>query len=485
MMLLLALTRVASAQPFSLDTTFNPTYAFVDASNKNYTGFISDLYEENDGSIMLAGGFTDLPSSDRTSWVRLLDNGQLDYSWNPPSGANSLGSVQKVGNSYLFWRFSEVIATTLTGNFSKDYSLPIDSAFNCGSVGSPYVFKDGSFLAGIGGCAYPHPGNVQRVINFMRVGTDGYVDTSFHHNTNSTVGWTYPYDSTRILGYGFWVTEYDQYPVNRLFRIFKNGELDTTLSIHPGIKNLGFVLHVQDDGKMIIGANQTIFPGRSDTLSLYRLHADGSFDSTFNYQTNSRMSTGWPRGFSSVCPTTDGGFLIGGSFEQYDGYPRGNVVKTDGDGWIDSRYFNGSGIDSVKQRDAIDFPVSLSNIRKGQNDTYYLFGKFLMFDDQPVKPIIRLLGLSHTVSVEEEAIPNFLTVFPNPSDGQLTFSLNQNRFGRPWEIRLFDLQGRLLDSREVSSSISEQSINLVEYTGIMIYEVEMDQEVQRGRVVLR
>ena len=476
------LVRVSPGQPFSLDTTFMPTYAFVDDENKNYTGFISDLYEESDGRITLAGGFSDVPKTNRSRWVRLQPDGNLDYSWTPAQPSVwGYSFVTRVNEQYYFGNHRGIVAVNQVGALLPEYELPIDSGFNCGAVGSPYVFEDGSFLAGIGGCPYPHSGDVQRVINFMRVGSDGYVDTSFHHNANSTVGWTYPYDSTRILCYGNWVTEYDGFPVNRVFRIYKDGTLDTTFNAPSGFSRMGYPIHVQDDGKVILGWNYALIG--ADTLTLFRLHPNGDFDSTFNFQSSLKHSY-WPTGtVVSACATSDGGYLFGGAFEEYGGYNRTNIVKTDHDGFVDTLYFNGAGIDSVKS--GLGFPPGVNKIVSGQNDTYYVMGQFLMFDGQPVKPIIRLLGLSHTVSVEEEVIPNFLTVFPNPSDGQLTFSLNQNHVGRPWEIRLFDIQGRLLDSREVSSSVSEQSVDLVDGNGIMIYEVEMDLRVQRGRVVLR
>lgn len=480
--LFIVLVRFASAQPFSLDTTFNPTYAFVDDDNKNYTGFIADFYEEPDGRIMLVGGFDDIPSTNRSSWLRLHPNGNVDYSWNPLIPAvTGYFSIHKASTSYYFGNYYGITSTDLSGKMISGYSkIPRDSGFSCGAFGFPYVFEDGSFLAGIGGCAYPHPGNVQRIINFMRVGADGYVDTTFRHNANSTVGWTYPYDSTRILCYGNWVTEYDGFPINRVFRIYKDGTLDTTFNVPSGFSRMGYPIHVQDDGKVILGWNYAL--RGADTLTLFRLHPNGDFDSTFNFQ-SSLTHPYWPTGtVVSACATSDGGYLFGGAFTEFDGYRRNNIVKTDGDGFVDTLYFNGPGIDSVKS--GLGFPPAVNKIVSGQNDTYYVMGKFLMFNGQPVKPIIRLLGLSHTVGVEEEQRPKQLKVFPNPASDEVTFAWEELSGFDAAVIRLFDLQGRLLAEQNWPTGVQEYTIQLPEHSGTVLYEVERGGGVERGKLVV-
>lgn len=481
-LLFVVLAKVASTQPFSLDTTFKPTYAFVDDDNKNYTGFIADLYEESDGRITLAGGFSDVPKTNRSRWVRLQPDGRIDYSWTPAQPSVwGYSFVTRLNEKYYFGNNGGIVAVNLVGKLLPEYELPVDSAFNCGAFGTPYVFEDGSFLAGIGGCAYPHPGNVQRIINFMRVGTDGYVDTSFHHNANDQVGWTYPYDSTRILCYGNWVTEYDGFPVNRVFRIYKDGTLDTTFNAPSAFSRMGYPIHVQNDGKVILGWNYALIG--ADTLTLFRLHPNGDFDSTFNFQSSLKHSY-WPTGtVISACATSDGGYLFGGAFAEFDGHRRNNIVKTDGDGWIDTLYLDGLGVDSVKS--GLGFPPAVNKIVPGQNETYYVMGQFLMFDGQPVKPIIRLLGLSHTVGLEEEVEANTLAVYPNPASGEVTFTWDQiSGFGEA-EVRLYDLQGRLLAEQTRPPGIQEYTFSLPEYTGTIVYEVVSGEVVERGKLVVR
>jgi len=483
-MLFVVLVRFVSAQPFSLDTTFNPTYAFVDDDNKNYTGYIADFYEEPDGRIILVGGFDDIPSTNRSSWLRLHSNGNVDYSWNPLIPAvTGYFSIHKNSTSYFFGNHYGITSTDLSGNMISGYSkIPTDSAFNCGALGSPYVFEDGSFLAGIGGCAYPHPGNVQRIINFMRVGTDGYVDTSFHHHANDQVGWTYPYDSTRILCYGNWVTEYDGVPVNRVFRIFKDGRLDTTFNVPSGFSRMGHPIHVQEDGKVILGRNYGV--RGIDTFWLYRLHPDGRFDSTFNYQTEARRDNWLIGEIGAVCPTSDGGYLFGGVFESFGGYQRNSLVKTNKDGFVDTRYLYGQGIDSSKN--FINIPAAVSKIAPGPNDTYYVMGQFLMFDGQPVKPIIRLLGLSYTVGLEEEIKPKQLKVFPNPASDYATFEWDLINLGQNTVLSIMDATGRVIEQKTIGTEQGQWLLNTRPLsTGFYLYELRSEGELlSKGKLLI-
>ncbi|MEZ4829113.1 MAG: hypothetical protein R3C61_22940 [Bacteroidia bacterium] len=55
-------------------------------------------------------------------------------------------------------------------------------------------------------------------------------------------------------------------------------------------------------------------------------------------------------------------------------------MKTDANGFIDLRYFNGEGIDSLKNW--LNYPASVRNIIPAQNDKYYVMGHFLKYDGQ-------------------------------------------------------------------------------------------------------
>ncbi|MEZ4773445.1 MAG: T9SS type A sorting domain-containing protein [Bacteroidia bacterium] len=372
-----------------------------------------------------------------------------------------------------------ILRGTSSGYFVDGASMPLDTNFSI-STHIPYLFPDGSMLVGGTGGKYPSANNFQRRLYFMRIRPDGYVDSSFHHNTNFDVEKTMRYDATRLLLYGGWMTHYDSVPVNKICRIDTEGNLDTTF--YSGIFFSGGPQpkYIQPDGKIIVGERFMIH-NHPDTLGLIRLNPDGSLDSTFN----NFNSIHGQSSVTTVCPTTDGGFLIGGFFTSYQGYPRNRIVKTDANGFIDLRYFNGEGIDSSKNW--VNYPASVRNIIPAQNDKYYVMGHFLKYDGQVVRPLIRILGLSHTVGVEA-ATPPQVRVYPNPAAGDVRMEWELPPGSRNAEIRVRDIQGREVARQTVSTQEGQWLWDTREMPdGIYLYELrtEAKEVLAQGKIVVK
>ncbi len=475
------------AQPLGLDTTFQPAHAFEDYYLKTYTGSVQGAFEEPDGRIALCGYFRDSRYPKLAHGIRLNQNGSFDPTWNPPLGwgqtDRQIFYLSKAAGRYFFVRDHGISVIGLNGQIVISH-FAIQDTFFCGGLFKPYFFPDGSFLTGMSGCNWQDTLGTWHKMNLARVDSSGWIDFSFDHNADDYVQTVDRYDSTRFLVFGRRVSAYDSIPVNKMFRIYEDGTLDTTFQLDADILHSGSPIYIQEDGKVILGRDVMYLSSRSDSAAIIlRLNQDGSIDTSFNIQFNTLAVGAEVSVINSACPTTDGGLLIGGQFEQYDGYPRGNLVKTDADGFIDTRYLNGAGVDSTK--DHWGFPETVFNILPGQNDTYYVMGDFLMFDGQPVKPIIRLLGLSHTVGVEEEVRPQVVRVFPNPASDEVTFAWEDLSGFDAAVIRLFDLQGRLLAEQNWLAGVQEYTIQLPEYSGTVLYEVERGEVVVRGKLVVQ
>jgi len=484
-----------SAQPFTLDTTFKPSYAFAHASLKNTTGSVYDIIEEEDGKLMIYGAFKDEAPGVPDKVIRLNPDGSLDPTWTfsvPVEDGLFIG--HKFEDQYTLGNGGGMIETDLSGKLLHPGSMldpfnviPRDSGFYCGLTSPAYFFEDGSFLVGASGCKFPNSTTPVRFLEFMKVDSAGYVDTSFVHTPDFSIMDIIEYDSTRLLLYSWWMEKYDGVKVNNICRIFKDGSIDTTFQVDSQFIRTGRPLVVQEDGKIIIGAFWITLTDRSDTLALLRLHPNGSIDTTFEMIPAKKYQPDYYSGFiysgfNYGCTTSDGGLLLGGQFDEYQGVSRYNIVKTDEHGNIDLRYFNGAGIDSTI---GTWYPAGISRIVPGQNDTYYVMGNFLMFDDQPVKPIIRLLGLSHTVGLEEEIKPKLVKVFPNPAIDEVTFEWEEFPGHDPVTIRLYDLQGRLLGEYRPPAVATAYTIRLPEISGTLVYEVEREGVVERGKLVVR
>ena len=86
--------------------------------------------------------------------------------------------------------------------------------------------------------------------------------------------------------------------------------------------------------------------GQTQYHTLVRLNPDGSLDSTFmNFSgpidTNNFYVVTFP-----IAPTDDGGYLVGGTFNSYQGYPKPSIAKIDSSGAVEPQYFTSGGPDS-------------------------------------------------------------------------------------------------------------------------------------------
>ncbi|MCB0835396.1 MAG: T9SS type A sorting domain-containing protein [Bacteroidetes bacterium] len=471
-------------QPFSLDTTFQSEHEFYGHTHKLYLGNVGDLLEEGNGAIIAVGGFYFNNTSDiRINVAKLFPNGSIDPSWAPNTffSGTSFDDIQK--NKEVYYIHSGtfgIIRTSSSGDFFDGSTLPLDTNLS-GVTFVPYVYPDGRLLAGINGAPYPSFANFQYLLNFMRIKADGFQDTSFHHNTDASVRQVMMYDSTRLLLFGNHLSLYDSIPVNKLCLIDTAGNLDTTFYAESFDWASPTPRYVQPDGKIIVSGRFTLH-NYPDTLQVARLNPDGSLDSTFN---NFYSSIGGRTAINTVCPTSDGGFLMGGTFTSYQGYPRNRIVKTDSNGFIDLQYFNGEGIDSSKN--SANLPGGVTKIVPAQNDKYYVMGHFLKYNGQIVKPLIRILGLSYTVGIEKEADKEILSVFPNPATDFIVFSWNFGHLNQKATLSIYDLAGRKIISHSIITVQGQwiwetQDMN----SGVYLYDLHSENQVlvSQGKIVV-
>ena len=487
--LFVILSSLIQAQPFKLDTTFQPDYPFLTGSNNQHIGYITSIWEESNGYITIGGVFRDQTNNKRLNIIRLRDNGTTDIGWYPSQWLDgfSINSIQKVsGTYYCSYGNLGILKMNDSGSIlNGGQALPLDTNFS-GGTKIPYIFSDGSLLVGGDGGKYPSSDNFQRRLYFMRIKSDGWVDSTFLHNSYGSVLTTTFYDSTHLLLYGNLLSLYDSIAVNKICRIDTAGNLDTTFQ--TGYFGWGgpIPLYIQDDGKIIVGGQFTIV-GSSDTLCVLRLHPNGSIDSSFN---NFNSVSGINQTVKAICPTTDGGWLMGGVISTYQGYPRSSIVKTDGNGFIDLQYFNGVGTDSAKNH--LNYPPWINKIVKSKHaDTYYVMGHFLKYDGQVVKPIIRIHGLSHTVGMEDDCVGAYcntpLRVYPNPASEEVIFRWDGSRSGHALTLRIRDGQGRMIYQQEIPAFFNQWEWNVHQLPrGMYLYELSSDGKRKlHGKIVVR
>ncbi|MFZ4740999.1 MAG: T9SS type A sorting domain-containing protein [Bacteroidales bacterium] len=450
------------AQAFSLDTSFNVNYTL------NYFGIggkVNGLNYEPDGKLMIFGSFWDGIQS-LSDVLRIYEDGSLDNTWQfkGTTGSLDFGYIKRMNNEY-------VLFVPSPGAFGKCtyYGQITDTAWSnnvlrgniCHQFYYPYFFSDGSMLVG-GDSSCNIVSDKKRC--FMKFLPDGNIDTNFKHGTNRAVSGIVKYSSDKLLLYSYGFTKYDTITTNRMCRIDTLGNYDTTFkSIF--ISGNPTPVYVQDDGKVIVCGGFHIINNPLE-LCLIRLNADGSLDSTFNNFTLHSIGNG----VGSVCPSSDGGYLIGGGFNQYQAYTRNNIVKTDINGFIDTTYFNGLGIDSVF--DNAGRTPYVINIVKGTNDTYYVMGYFTYYNGVSVNPIIRIHGLSAGINeVEKENVK----VFPNPATNSITFNTGMYK---DFILTIFNAIGQTVMQKQLATSITTLNIQSFQQ-GMYYYQLIND----KGKVI--
>ncbi|MFZ4401441.1 MAG: T9SS type A sorting domain-containing protein [Bacteroidales bacterium] len=466
--IILLITAKLIAQPFSLDTNFIINYNF------NYSGGeVNGLKFDPDGKLMIYGFFSDGITADI---IRVYDNGSIDNSWfyNWFQGVSFLN---RINNVYM------AESMDLISKFSYNGQLT-DTSWNnniwkgniCHRFYKPYIYSDGSMLIGTD--------SICNIISdkkrwFMRFHPDGSVDTNFKHSPNRTVFGVIKYSNDKLLLYGGGIngfTRYDTVQINRMCRIDTLGSLDTSFkSIFIGGNPRP--LFIQNDGKIIVCGGFYIINNPYE-LCLIRLNADGSLDSTFN---NFNLKT-IGNGVGTVCPTTDGGYLIGGGFKLYQGYARSCIVKTDINGFIDTTYFNGPGIDSTHYSG--DTPY-VGGIVKGTGDTYYLMGYFTYYNGVKVNPIIRIKGLSVGIN-EVEKEKGEIKVFPNPANVYVEFRWDLPLLNGNNELLITDVNGKIITKYTISNKKGQWVCDTHNIKrGVYFYEVKSDREnLCKGKVVI-
>jgi len=276
------------------------------------TGFNSDVNTidvQSDGKVLIGGAFTSFNGNTRNRLVRLNSDGTEDTSFYTNLGTGfSFGNVNHIG-----------------------------------------IQSDGKILVG-GGFLFLN--GVARVC-LVRLNSDGTVDTSFYTNLgtsfNSTVNELHIQSDGKIL-VGGQFTSLNGTTRNRFVRLNSNGTVDTSFYTNLGsaFGNNGVnTITIQSDDKILVGGSFTSFNGNTRNR-LVRLNSDGTEDTSF--YTN--LGTGFGSFVNIALEQPDGKILVGGGFFTLDGNSRNNLVRLNNDGTEDIDFFNnyaGSGqINDIK-----------------------------------------------------------------------------------------------------------------------------------------
>ncbi|WCO01991.1 T9SS type A sorting domain-containing protein [Psychroserpens ponticola] len=338
----------------------------LDTSYTIGTGFnsaVNDIALQQDGKLLVVGNFTAFNATSQNQIVRLHTDGSLDAILNsgagvgrfqPSNGYTAARNIENVViqsdgkiliggdyNRYDGTAVSRYTRLNSDGTFDNTFFNVDDLGIEIASVYTSLVLPSGDFI--VGGNFDKH--NSYKKSGLIKLTSSGQVDLSF----NSGHGPTEEYFSTEIReitkasGNKLYVAgrfrEYDDVFSRNIARINSDGSIDTSFSTGTDELINGFDDGVNDvmeqpSGKIIVVGEFETYNG-NPAPGIAKLNNDGSFDNTFSVGTGVSSSNL----IDTVVELADGKFLIGGFFDEFDGFTTRNLARLNADGSIDTTFF--------------------------------------------------------------------------------------------------------------------------------------------------
>ena len=476
---LMAIGLSSLAQPYTLDPTFQPFFDI--RSNTTDIGPVNDLWENPlNGKLYIIGGFefgVSSPNQYHGGFTSTHRDGSRNYNLSGLQGTAPIWSriINRQTNELFLTSGGNYVRMDTTGAWlpqTNAWRQNIQMTVKCNQTVVPYFFDDGSYLMSKdylpNGCQIINPPDTFPHRYIVKVTPQGLWDSSFVKDATGEPTHFIPYDSNRMMVYGSpsVFTHYDGVPIHGMCRIYLDGTLDTTFQSPLG-NFLGMtydIVHIDHQGAIFIGTSVGYFNLRNYShtdLTLIKLNPNGTLDTSFaNFQGpfEARPNNVGISGIvKDICPTPDGGYLVGGFFDSYQGYSKHNLAKIDSNGIVEPQYFTTYGPDSSATLGSRgDSNGIVIKIKQSAFGGYYVMGDFFTWDGAPVQGIVRIKDM--TVSLESSQIKDEgLKLYPNPTTKQITLS----SAAPIEELEIFDLVGKRV--MQVQSLNSHQhTLNLQE-----------------------
>ena len=287
---------------------------------------VDDLAQQPDGQVLVAGGFSSL--------ARLTTQAALDPSFVPRGFWSSYSmipsvAIQSDGRILVSVSDYEIEGTNYHGVVRLLADGSLDATFRSALGPDFYVMRvavqaDGRILAA-GEPTYAPYGEQNRLVRLL---PDGQLDASLAVTADGAIRALTVLPTAQILIAGEFRLVNGQVR-SGVARLQADGTLDG--SFDAGLDPYGevYCLAPLPDGRLIIGGSFEHVHGVA-RQSIARLNRDGGLDTTFAQG----VSVGWGE-ILAVAIQADGRLLIGGTFQEVNGFPRGGLARLNSDGSLD------------------------------------------------------------------------------------------------------------------------------------------------------
>ena len=446
-LLLLGSSFLMAQSPFQLDTTFRVD---LNGQSHNYHPHVGDFFIEDDGSIIMVGGFQHFPYPIKYPQfvVKLHRDGQLDnqFNYGHPSGTYGISRITRHNGMYYLGHQSNPGVSRIfpDGTADTSFRFPINSFFgHAVQIGDIHVLADGKVL--VCGIFLTSPAGGYGI---LRLHQDGSIDTTFYSPfVDKWLDHILPLPDGKYLIGG---VKYDmQMTRSSVWRIHPDGELDTTFNT-GSIGGVCFYADTVAGTNKFIVTGEMIIPGISGSVKIARLNSDGSLDSTFFYlnQFSYNQFVGYPGPFIYL----GNKMLVGGEYHAINGKLYNCLAVFDTNGLLDTLLSAGlPGPDSTapyyKYPGTKNFGL--------QDDKIVVQGVFNCYNGFSSFGMVRLHGL--TAGMRELEEEDRMRCFPNPVSDHVNVTLHQPLRG---SYQIMDLSGRLLHSGMLQPAQASHRIGL-------------------------
>lgn len=329
-------------QDGTLDNTF-----FCDTIKSS----VSAIKIQPDGKILVGGYFTKTTGSYGNQLIRINSDGTPDPTFNSgtsisvipfyitPSIPNAI-HVQADGKIIVggsFHYYQGVIAKNLIRlhpDGSRDMSFEISPGFDR-YVTSINVQQNGKLI--VTGTFWSY--NNKQAGGIIQLHENGAHDNSFNPGVGVVGAITKlaTQADDKLIAIGEF-TEYNGTSVGPIIRLQTNGILDTTFQLDTAVHILPKGVHIQNDGKILVGGLNKIQNG-INYPALIRLNADGSLDPSFTITTNLTSTVSMYVPFVQTIQTQpDGKIIVSGNFKTYAGVANNFIARLHANGTLDQSF---------------------------------------------------------------------------------------------------------------------------------------------------
>jgi uncharacterized delta-60 repeat protein len=419
---LVAATAACAQWSFQLDTTFRTQ---IVQQNVNAIHVLPGTGIYLSGRVRFPGDMSDRPLSliDETGEQVV----SFPFSWGggkmvPWTNRLYIQNGNLVRRMNLDGTIDLSFASQSGGSGSAPYiSLPTNGDF--------HVFPDGRVLLSgsytLSAAAYGFVGQY----HLIWLTNTGYLDTTrVHRQANGVIRAFTELPDGKFLC-SCTCTQYEGQPVSRLFRIHADGSLDTTFNAGVNWGNI-YAYHPLPDGRVYVGGRYKRSAAPNDTIYLARFMPDGSLDGTFNNSNVLATNPGITGGtkVTQIVPWMEDKLFVMGVLQKVNGDPRGGICVLDTSGQLlplldecMTGAFSYQGSTNASVHGIIPTPDSTG---------FYIHGTYAGYTDGTTNDpgqrfVSRLLVSELTVGVEEQATQQGpgLRVYPNPAGSRATVYL--------------------------------------------------------------